>query len=177
MSRSRLGPGTAAPSAAMTAIKKWALRPGKSETAAHHPTSSFARVIMGVGFGEIARIRRSPQSRPFSADFGRSAAVGPRQGDQPCPLCNVPSGGDRGVTADVRRHLVDDRSTAGLLRPGMSIPSIKYGNASVEGRHTSVRAEQRGSALRHGQSHAHSPLARGERAVPLPRLVKSASPA
>src|SRR5215467_13041379 len=80
-----------------------------------------------------------------------------------------------------RRHgscsptLVDDRPAAGIPGPGMSIPSIKYGNASVEGRQTWVRVEQCGSVLRHGQSHAHSPLARGERAVSLPRLVKSAS--
>jgi hypothetical protein len=48
----------------------------------------------------------------------------------------------------VRRHLVDDRPAAGIPGPGMSISSIKYGNASVEGQHTPVRAEQCGSVQR-----------------------------
>ena len=32
------------------------------------PTPPFARVIMGVGFGAILPIRRSPAYRPVSAD-------------------------------------------------------------------------------------------------------------
>ena len=36
------------------------------------PTPPFARVIMGVGFGAILPIRRSPAYRPVSADTGGS---------------------------------------------------------------------------------------------------------
>jgi hypothetical protein len=57
----------------------------------------------------------------------------------------------------------------------MSISSIKCGNASVEGRHTSVRAEQCGSCCATINRVLIRLFARGERAVTLPRLVKSAS--
>jgi hypothetical protein len=39
---------------------------------ANHPTSSFVRMIMGVGFGASSSIRRIVSHRLQSADSGRS---------------------------------------------------------------------------------------------------------
>jgi hypothetical protein len=70
--------------------KAWASQAGKSGTAAHHPTSSFVRVIMGVGFGAPAGL--GARDEPSGADTSRD----------PC--------GDRPLSADFSHSHDDDRA-------------------------------------------------------------------
>ena len=76
----------------MTGFQSMGLtRQADRETSLVHPTSSFVRVIMGVGFGARGRVPAAKAERPLSVQLGdlrREARQRARRADfRPSPLC------------------------------------------------------------------------------------------
>ena len=104
----------------------------------------------------------------------READQDRREGRQPWPLRHLPAGRGCGVTADLRRHSVADRPTAGTARASMSgrrEQNAASGDSRGVRRYAQTRAIQRSAAL---DRRLRAPVAGAGRDLLLPKPLTGA---